>query len=286
MDTERTNFFSVNVDKIDDADFEPDCVAFRTRVVPAEQRVSLEQTAEDLESITRKGSLPTSLEIIKDICLWACMVIMVGLMRREGSLIQTCKDDPGFFFAAVLFFAVWLSLKIYARVRRRRIEAQYPAEYADDALRGVVAASLEVLGIPENAPEVDVLSEGYALKKGKRVRKMAAMCPYANLPMRVFTEDGRLCIANMEERWDIPLSSFTRAVLVKKRPNLPVWNKPEPYTDEKYKPYKITTNNFGQFFARYYSIDIDDERGNYYLLVPEYDGRAIFDLIGIRPENE
>ena len=94
-----------------------------------------------------------------------------------------------------------------------------------------------------------------------------------------------LCIANMTERWDIPLSSFSRAVLVNKRPNLPAWNKPEPYTDEKYKRYKITTNNFGHYFSRYYRIDIDDGRGKFYLLVPEYDGGTFMELAGIHPEE-
>ena len=286
MDTGRTNFFSVNVDKLDDADFEPDCAGFLTRTIPAEQRLSLEQTTDRLESIMRKGSLPFSLEIIRSLCLSAFLLILAGLSGREGPLSNACKESPKLSFAAAAFFAAWLSLKIFEKIRHSRIEKQYSEEDIKNTVHSVDTESLKLLGVPEDAPEIEILSEGYTLRKGKRRRRHLALCQYANFPMHIFVEDGRLCIANLTERWDIPLSSLGRAVLVNKRAPLPNWFKEEPYTDEKYKQYKITTNNFGHYFSRFYRTDIDDERGDHYLLIPEYDGGKFFELTGLSPEEQ
>lgn len=133
---------------------------------------------------------------------------------------------------------------------------------------------------------MNVLAERYVIKDGKPKRKDIGLTQYVNLSMFAYINGDQLCLDDASSVWEIPLSSIRSIELVKKRVSFPDWTKPEPYDSKSYKPYKITTNQFGHYFARYYCVEISDIRGDFYLLIPEYDGNTFMELMKIHIENE
>lgn len=51
---------------------------------------------------------------------------------------------------------------------------------------------------------------------------------------------------------------------------------------EEYMPYNISSNQTGQYSARYYRVEIADPKGEFYLLIPEYDGGIFMELANLR----
>ena len=106
---------------------------------------------------------------------------------------------------------------------------------------------------------------------------------FLNLPFFVYEEQGSLCIADAEQVWKIPLVSFRRIYQEKKRTSLPAWIKKESYLSEKYKKYKIKKNDLGLVLCHYYRVEIQDERGDFYLLIPNYEAEILMNLIQLHP---
>ena len=93
-------------------------------------------------------------------------------------------------------------------------------------------------------------------------------------------------MADIHNVWEIPLTSFRSVKLEKKRTSIPGWIKPESYKSGQYKMYKIKEDNFHYIHCRYYRAEVGDERGEFFLLVPEYDGELFLNLIRLRPGND
>ena len=56
-----------------------------------------------------------------------------------------------------------------------------------------------------------------------------------------------------------------------KKANMDEWNKDVPFNKGEYKQYKITSNDYGTIFCRYYAMQISDVFGEYELFFPEYE---------------
>ncbi len=94
---------------------------------------------------------------------------------------------------------------------------------------------------------------------------------FNNLDFYVFVNDGGLCFYDLRKVWEIPLSSLKYATFEKKKKSFESWNKKEPYNSEKYKKFKINKGKYDYYFLRIYKVEINDIRGEYHLIIPEYD---------------
>ena len=279
-----TNFFGTNItDNKRNTGIDGDI--FITRTITEEQSLEIEQSLMEQAGFEKKRELPLLLEIVKTICFVFWLLVLGGMISAgdgEPGFAQGYRNAPLLFWIGLLCFLVWLTLFCTEKVRRKKAVNSAAFEHhieTVNALKQKVERSLE---IPQDAYEVDVFLERYILKNGEPKHRDFGLVAYLNLPMSAFVRGGNLCLANMERVWEIPLSSFRSVTLEKKRPNFPYWNKSEPIHSEKYKPYKIARNQPGQYFARYYRVEIADPKGEFYLLIPEYDGGIIMELTNLR----
>ncbi len=136
-------------------------------------------------------------------------------------------------------------------------------------------ASRQELGIPENAADMDIIRVFYQIKKGRE-----KILENENLSIYAYCQDGSLCLADNTQVFKISFSSIQKVVWVKKRLVLPEWNKEESYNSKTYKPYHIRKNDAEQYTIRgYYSLRILEERGEFEVMVPEYDEKLLFSLL-------
>ena len=136
-------------------------------------------------------------------------------------------------------------------------------------------ASRQELSVAENAVDMDIIRVVYQIKKD-REKTLAN----ENLHLYAYCQDDSLCFADNIQVFKIPFSSIQKVVWVKKRLVLPDWNKEEPYNSKTYKPYHIRESDTGEYIIRgYYSLQISEARGEFEVMVPEYDEKLLFSLL-------
>ena len=191
------------------------------------------------------------------------------------SFQQALEDKWFVLIAAVILEG--LSLVIFLKQRKKSQEAMKTAEETMmmERAQRLDCASRQELGIPEDAADMDIIRIAYQIKKGRE--KILAN---ENLSIYAYCQDGSICIADNTQAFKIPLLSIQKVVWVKKRLLLPEWNKKEPYNSKTYKPYHVRKNDAEQYIIRgYYSLRISEARGEFEVMVPEYDEKILFSLL-------
>lgn len=278
-----TNFFGFNVTKGQESD-EMDSIVFVTRTVSAEESEKLAQFQQENEQLEKKASLPVGLRVLKGICWFVWLIVLLGILKSDVSFVQGYRNAPILHWVCGFCFIIWLALVIYGRVLMKQTvntaEFSEHMAHADKLAQDVRRA----LDVPENAESIDILAEQYIMKNGEPKHRDSGLVAYINYDMFIFERNGNLCLADTEHIWEIPLSSLSSMTLEKKRYSYPEWHKSEPPSSKKYKPYKITTNSYGHYFSRCYRIIISDVRGEFYLLIPEYDGELFTSVTHLHTE--
>ena len=283
-----TNLFGINTsDHIEPPKL--DVEVFRTKRISEEQDAEIESVLENEEKLEKQSSLPFPLSLIKILCQIGWMILSIGLIKAWGSgtsLLQSFHNAPGIYLALPICFAIWFILQVISmRQRKKTIESSAFQKHNENANQ-LLQKMKDILGIPADAQSIDILAERYTIKDGNVKHKDMGMTGYDNLSIFIYTENNYLYLADVSSVWEIPLSSFRSIQLMNKRASFPDWTKQESYDSKTYKPYKITTNQFGHYFARYYRIEISDIKGEFYLLIPEYDGEIFMKLTGMYPDTK
>lgn len=272
-----TNFFGYNItDNKENTRIDGEIFATNTNI-------EMKQALETVENLREKYELPLALDIIKSICFLVWITVLTGLISAR-SFAEGYRNAPVLCWIGLMCFIVWLPLFCIGKARKNRMKkatVEQHIEKIDDLLDKVKQS----FGVPQDADRIDILAERYAIKNGEPKHKSCGLVDFINLQMFAFVRGENLCLANMEWLWEIPLSSFCSITLVKKIANMPYWNKSEPFNSKKYKSYKIKSNQLGQYFVRYYRVEIVDLKGEFYLLIPEYDGEIFMRLTNLRANN-
>lgn len=254
-----------------------DGMPFQSAKVSMQQEQLLEKAAEEIEDLEKKATLHPVLQFIMQISFYIGGLCLLSFLVDiwKLSFQQALKDKWFVLIAAVILEG--LSLVIFLKQRKKSQEAMKTAEETMmmERAQRLDCASRQELGIPEDAADMDIIRIAYQIKKGRE--KILAN---ENLSIYAYCQDGSICIADNTQAFKIPLSSIQKVVWVKKRLLLPEWNKHEPYNSKTYKPYHVRKNDAEQYIIRgYYSLRISEARGEFEVMVPEYDEKLLFSLL-------
>ncbi len=269
-----------------------DGIDFITKKRSDEESEKLRQYQVSNYILRMKKELPIVLFLLKILCwffwLVVFLIVLLGPMTQQDvGLVKSYHNAPFLYWGAVLCFVIWLVLVIYERVRMKHIVNVPKYRKLTKQMDQLAQEVMQILDIPEMAERIDVLSEHYIMKDGQPKHRDSnhGMTPYANYDMFVFVQNGNLCLADSRHVWEIPLSSLRTMTLEKKLYGYPDWHKSEPPNSSKYEPYRIIIKS-GLHFSHCYRIEICDIRGEFYLLIPEYDGEAFTRATHLRPEEK
>lgn len=257
--------------------------AFIVRHMDDEQLAKLDQYREKYAETEQKASLPPLLSLLKSVC-WLGWVLPGCAIIGDGDFAAGYRRVPWLYWLCAGCFAVWLVLFIAKkRLQSRVAESPETKALSAEADRFLAEAKAALL-IPENAMDLDVLGERFIMKNGEPKHKsFDGFSDYLNLDLFAYAEGGNLVLASTEAVWEIPLTALRGAERTKKL-SFAGWNKQKPYDHKDYRKYKIVLNQFGMYFARCYNVKISDIRGEYFLLIPEYDAEAFFEMTGLHPD--
>ncbi len=282
----QVNFFGFDVTKDAGAE-EIAGSAFQVRTLSEGMRAEIDAAREKLDQLEEQSSLPTSLGIVKTFSGLAFFLILGSTLN--AGIVKAFQNAWWLELIGLACLILWIVLTVKTWKLQKNVKMpEHFQEQMEDTLRRArqeLWATENVDALLENAVNFDILAEVYVVKNDKPVRKNMGLTMYNNMEVCAYVEAGMLYLSDVETLWGIPTASLRSITLVKKRVSFPEWNKTEPYNAACYKPFKITTNSYGHYFSRYYKVEICDVKGEFYLLIPEYDGETFMQLTKLRPAD-
>ena len=258
---------------------------FVSQRIDAGREAELDSLSEDSAKHLKKLMLPIPLMIVKYICFGLGLLIGVEILCAEVGIKAAYQNAPYLFYIAPALLVIAAVLQIVEVVRRKQMlgseEYNEHVEDMDEAAK----RSIEELGIPEDAPSLDVLAMIYKEKKDKIVS--AHEFTFVPLDMYVYTDEKYLYIADHTLVFRFYRSDLGQIERIQKRASLADWNKDEDATSKTYKPYKLTENNVGFVCMKYYySLPIHSDFGEFELLFPPYEIEQVASLLELTVPTE
>ena len=243
---------------------------------------ALQSAAKELEA-TKLNPL---LRGIKTACQWIALLIFFGTIRslRNVTLAEGYENAPGLFWAMAICGIVWLVLTILTNRKAKTVMAGEDFNMSTRRLEGEIDRVFRELQVPEDAKQVDVVQLTYRWKNGtvKISTTGSETTPYTNVSLRVFRREDVLCLADLENRYELPISAMRRLKMVKKPLVIQGWNKEEKLNDPFYKPYKLTMDNYERVHTKSYGLlELSHDGVDWALWLPPYELNYISALTGL-----
>lgn len=278
-------FFGVDIttnkknERMDGEDFIVD------RVSEAQEKV-LDQNGEALTELQKKANLPLPLRILYYLSGFITLCFVVGIIRGLGevTLQEAFQNAPWIFYLVPISAIVWGLLALARRKYQKKFEESPEVEQAAKKAQALNQQSYDALGVPEDAVTVDVLCSRYAIKKDEPVNRPFGPYTFIATELKMYVEDDSLLLADVHQKFSIPLSSLVGIRTINKPVTMPVWNKDIPIDQPPYNSYSITVNQNGIRFQPYCALHIRDDYGKEYdLYFPCYEIVPFERLTGLHP---
>lgn len=253
--------------------------------VSARQAERFDSAVETAMKLDARAELPTALRILRGVCGVAALLIAGGIMKAWGggtSLAEGYANAPYVFWAVGVCALVWLVLALAGRRRSAEVLDSREGKDAASELDEASESAYAELGVPAGSPDVDILSVTYRVKDGEIITKDSlTLPPFMNFSVKVFEENGMLCLADVTRRYEIPLSSLRGIRTVDKAIFLPQWLKDTPPDEGEYKQYKLTADGYERIRVKpYHILEFEHEGELWGVYFPNYELPRIEELVG------
>lgn len=249
-------------------------------------REGYERTRKAAADCVEQAKLPVVLRGIRTVCSWGFALIFIGILRSLGevTLAEGYENAPGLYWIMGICALIWGVLTLLSRRKSSTVTGTEEFSRAMRRLDGEIERLRRELEVPAGAKSVDVVQLTYRWKDGKLKINTQGMetTPYTNVPMQVFRREDVLCLADLEHRYELPISAMRCLRKVKKPLVCQNWNKEEPINSEFYKPYKLTLDNYNRVRVRSYGLlELRHEGTDWAVWLPPYELNYISALTGL-----
>ena len=246
----------------------------------------VEQAAKSADGQNTRAGLPKPLGFVRNSCGFLAFILFFSLIRsaRKVTFAQACENAPWVFWILGVCAAVWAVLSVIAAVIGKNVRATDEYAMAQRRLEGALQSAYRELGVPQDAKDVDVIAISHKWKNGKMkpVAYGLEISERYNISFKVFRREDKLCLVDLEHRYELPLSELRCLRSVKKHIYSKGWNKAEQYDVGYYKPYKLTTDNYGRIHMnRYGLLELHHNGEDWAVWLPPYELNYISALTGL-----
>lgn len=243
---------------------------------------ALQSAAKELEAT----QLNPVLRGLKTVCSWITLIVFIGTIRalRNVTIAEAFENAPFIFWLMGGCGIVWLVLTYLTNRKAKNVMAGEDFSMSTRRLESEIDRVFRELQVPEDAKEVDVVQLTYRWKNGtvKISTTGSETTPYTNVSLRVFRREDVLCLADLENRYELPISAMRRLKMVKKPLVIQGWNKEERLNDPFYKPYKLTMDNYERVHTKSYGLlELNHDGVDWALWLPPYELNYISALTGL-----
>ncbi len=242
------------------------------------------------EDTLEAAKLPLVLRILRTVGGFGGGICILAFLSAFSDLgfVGAYKSSPLVFYVGIIGTALFVLLSVLAS---RKEAAVMGSDEARDVVKAVNDARDNIyreLSVPEDAESVDVLVFRYKVDNGDPIAKSLplALTPYLNFEYKIFLSDDKLCIADLESRYEFPLCKIGKIIRVDKKISVPQWNKSTSYNSEKYKKYNLIKNNMDCiFFKPYYILEIRHGGDHLGIYFPCYELEVFERMLGITADG-
>ena len=243
---------------------------------------ALQSAAKELEAT----KLNPILRGLKTVCSWITLIVFIGTIRALGNvtIAEAFENAPFIFWLMGGCGIVWLVLTILTNRKAKTVMAGEDFNMSTRRLEGEIDRVFRELQVPEDAKEVDVVQLTYRWKNGtvKISTTGSETTPYTNVSLRVYRREDVLCLADLENRYELPISAMRRLKMVKKPLVIQGWNKEEKLNAPFYKPYKLTMDNYERVHTKSYGLlELNHDGVDWAVWLPPYELNYISALTGL-----
>ena len=243
---------------------------------------ALQSAAKELEAT----KLNPVLRGLKTVCSWITLIVFLSTIRalRNVTIAEAFENAPFIFWLMGGCGVVWLVLTYLTNRKAKAVMAGEDFNMSTRRLESEIDRVFRELQVPEDAKEVDVVQLTYRWKNGtvKISTTGSETTPYTNVALRVFRREDVLCLADLENRYELPISAMRRLKMVKKPLVIQGWNKEEKLNDPFYKPYKLTMDNYARVHTKSYGLlELNHDGVDWALWLPPYELNYISALTGL-----
>ena len=259
-------FFGINVTD-DKNNKKYDGEVFLTREISEKQEENIQSLNKKAKDSEKVSSIPMWMSLLKSLSSTVGIVALVLIVKNalDSSLFTAVKELLPVFICGIVSAILFIFINVYSSKKQNSSESMKKADELRIAMEEVEAESLKELGVPKDAPEIDVLAASYRIE-GDKVIQGSRFYTFVNLPYRAFKENGCLCLANMRHRFDIPIKYIKAMKKFEGNTVIPNWTKKEPYTDEKYEGFGISVEKTGSYKLKAYCGYIIKYNGEDYVI--------------------
>lgn len=265
------------------------------RIIDAEKFIAqelsgkLEETYQELNrevsSIDKQTTLPKVLRGVR-------YISRVSIFAIPAVLIESCADNQrnrsnnksGYAIFLLLWFgmiAITLLLDAYEVWRTRRVVDGQKFQDTEQRAGAFTKEALAVLGVPENAVQMDVLA-AYYRREGYMMYSTYSrlIWYYDNISMYVWRKENVLCFADSTLRMEIPLDAFRSAEIIKKGYYISKWNQKEAFRSQEYKRYRIHRVQGEICVPKYMAVRLLYKDNEYEMRVPPWEVESLRRITG------
>lgn len=238
-----------------------------------------------------KTKLPVVFRILKWVLGFYALIVAMVIARTLDtlSLAEMYGKAKFFMLSGVVSGILWLVIFLVGRAKEKIVLQEEQVDEKLEKMQERVDELYASLGVPSDALSVDILMFSYKVKDGEihPVSGVIDTTPYFNADMRMYLENGMLCLADLEEVHAFPLDQLTAIHTMSKRISVDSWNKDESITSEAYKPYKLSEDKYGAVhFKTYHILEMVHEGEAFGLYFPCYELPVFERLTGLKAETE
>lgn len=210
----------------------------------------------------RKAGMPLWLGFVRWGAFLGAAVLSGNVLRQAVSVPEFLAQSPVLFWLDVLLLLVFvLSFPAVPLLRKRHMKNVIRT--VEDAMRSLSAAP--------DGQRMDLLCYAYTEENGAEKRDPVWM----NCVFQVDVRHGNLCLSDLLFTMEIPLDSLCGVRQSEGTAAFRGWTKQEPPGQ-----YGVTEQN-GLLLVQYSTIEIQDEKGNFCLMLPDYETKGFCELTGL-----
>lgn len=239
-------------------------------------------------NIEKSARLPVGLMILELVCMLGGMILIGAFFESAADIgfAEVWSRAWWCIAAGVPMLAVAGVLAFLAFRKRKEVMASPAVRDYVQRTERVTRELREALGVPEDAVRADVVT--YVYREGGKKNSSSfwrgVTGAYTLNEYSVFVRNEMLCFADLSSIVGIPLSSLVETRACKKKLFVSNWNKDVPPNSPQYKQFARGTGAEGTVVTLrgYLVMHISDSRGEFEVLIPEYELQALQSLSGLR----
>ncbi len=247
---------------------------------------------EDIGDFCKKAKLPLPFQLCHKLIGIVALIISTSLVKvvlnNDGlkTFVKIYQNSP---WVILLGVACWIAFGLMTYFGRKKMKAISESEEYNHVKTKTESLSNTIyaeLGVPPQAPFVDILSFKYKIKDGeiKPKGKDAKTVPFINIAFKIHSDDKKLYLTEMESKYAFEFSELKGIKVIKERGFVQSWNKEVPFNKGEYKQYKIVSNNYGIYFKKYCILELERNGENWGIYFPDYDLPVVEQATGLKAE--